>query len=84
VIFDQLARNTTLLPDDLSAQILSGIVPPLEEIVTALLIGAMDAEAVIRCDPTSTWNEKRIARQCLAVAFLGAIACFEGTGEFKP
>jgi hypothetical protein len=53
--------------------ILKGAPPPLEEIVTALLIGAMDAEAVVSGDSGSTWNERRIARQILVVAFLSAI-----------
>jgi len=39
------------------------------------VIVVMDAEAVVRGDPKSTWNEKRIARACLAIAFLAAIAC---------
>ena len=34
----------------------------------ALVIGAMDAQAFVRGDFGSTWNEKRIARQVLAVA----------------
>jgi hypothetical protein len=53
---------------------LAGNTPPLDEIVMALVIGAMDAEAVVRADPKSSWNERRIARQCLAVAFLSAMA----------
>jgi len=74
-IFDQLARSGLLWDDDTVTAILAGSVPPLEEVAFALVIGAMDAEATVRGDPTSTWNEKRIARQCLAVAFLSAIAC---------
>jgi hypothetical protein len=72
-VIDQLARSG-LLPDELAAEILAGTVPPTEELVMALVIGAMDADAVVRGDRTSTWSEKRIARQCLAVAFLSAMA----------
>jgi hypothetical protein len=69
----QLAHST-LLPDDLAAGILAGDTPPIEEIVMALVIGAMDAHAVIVGDPKSSWNEKRLARMALAVAFLSAMA----------
>jgi hypothetical protein len=48
-------------------------VPPLEDIIMPLLIGAMDCEAMIGCDPKSTWAERRMARQCLILAFLLAI-----------
>ena len=74
-ILGQLARSGLLWNDAMAGAILAGKAPPLEEIVLALVIGALDAEAVVRGDPKSTWNERRIARQCLAVAFLGAIAC---------
>lgn len=74
-ILDQLARSGLLFDDQMVAAILAGNPPPLQEIVLALVIGALDAEAVVRGDPKSTWNERRIARQCLAVAFLGAITC---------
>ena len=73
-VIDQLARNTGLLPDDLATAILAGNTPPIEEIVMALVIGAMDAQAVVVGDPQSTWNEKRLARMTLAVAFLAAMA----------
>ena len=72
-ILVQLAHST-LLPDDLAKPILAGNTPPTEEIVMALVIGAMDAEALVRADSKSSWNERRIARQCLAVAFLSAMA----------
>jgi hypothetical protein len=72
-IFGQMARNTNLLPESQSSEILAGNVPPLEDIIIPLLIGAMDCEAVIGCDPKSTWNEKRLARVCLILAFLLAI-----------
>jgi hypothetical protein len=72
-ILNLLARST-LLPREMAAAILAGNPPPLEEVVNALLVGALDAEAVIRADTRSTWNEKRIARQALIVAFLSALA----------
>ena len=73
-ILDQLAYNTGLLPDDLATAILAGDMPPVKEILMALVIGAMDAQAVIVGDPKSSWNEKRLARMALAVAFLSAMA----------
>jgi hypothetical protein len=75
IIFDQLARSGVLPDDEMSASILGGHLPPMEEIALALVISCMDAEATVRNDLTSTWNEKRIARACLAIAFLTAIAC---------
>jgi hypothetical protein len=72
-IYDQLAR-TTLLPAEQSSVILSGKPPALEEIITSLLIGALDCEAMIGCDPKSTWNERRSGRLCLILAFLMAIS----------
>ena len=71
-IYGQLAR-TNLLPASQSSEMLAGNVPPLEDIIMPLLIGAMDCEAMIGCDPKSTWNERRVARQCLILAFLVAI-----------
>lgn len=79
-ILDQLARSGLLFDDDMVATISAGKTPPLEEIALALVIGAMDAEAVVRGDPKSSWNEKRIARQCLTIAFLSAIACAKEQG----
>ena len=72
-ILNQLARNTGLLPENLSLTILAGNTPPIEDIVMALIIGCMDGFAVIVGDPKSTWNEKRLARMALAVAFLAAM-----------
>jgi hypothetical protein len=71
-VLDQLARST-LLPDEMSAAILAGNVPPKEDIVQQVLTGVMDAEAVVRADDKSTWNERRIARLCLGIAFLSAV-----------
>ena len=76
-IYCQLATSG-VLPDDLSGAILSGTVPPLEEIVMPLVICAMDCEALTYGDAKSTWNEKRIARQCLVIAFLAAILAGQG------
>jgi hypothetical protein len=78
-IYDQLAR-TTLLPESLSSEILAGNVPPLEEIITPLLILEMDCEALTASDK-STWTDRRLARQCLAIAFLLAIVAAKDGGE---
>ena len=80
-ILDQLARNTGLLPDELATAILAGNMPPVEEIAMALVIGAMDAHAVVVGSVESSWNEKRLARMALAVAFLSAMAVAGKTGE---
>jgi hypothetical protein len=82
-ILGQLAYNTGLLPDDTATAILAGDMPPIEEIVMALVTGAMDAQAVVVGDPQSTWNDKRLARMALAVAFLSAMAIVGKTGEPK-
>ena len=66
--------HSTLLPDDLAKPILAGNTPPVEDIVMALVIGAMDAHAVVVVDPKSSWNEKRLARMALAITFLSAMA----------
>jgi hypothetical protein len=58
----------------MAAAILAGNTPPIEDLVLHLVIGALDAHAVVRGDPQSTWNEKRLAHMALAVAFLGAMA----------
>lgn len=71
-ILKQLA-NTTLLSPCLTATIQAGKIPPLEDIAMSLVIAVMDAEVVIQSDPNSTWNDKRSARQSLAIAFLLAI-----------
>jgi hypothetical protein len=72
-IYAQLAHSS-LLPDDMAAAILADQAPPIEDVVLHLVIGALDAHAVVLGDPHSTWNEKRLARMALAVAFLGAMA----------
>jgi hypothetical protein len=76
-ILDQLARSGLLFDDDTTAAIFAGNVPPMEEIVLPLIFACMDAEVMVRNDPTSTWNHRRIARQGLAVAFLAAIGCMK-------
>jgi hypothetical protein len=72
-ILNQLARSGLLLPD-VGAAILAGNAPPLEGLVMHLIIGALDAHAVTIGDPQSSWNQKRMARMSLAVAFLAAMA----------
>jgi hypothetical protein len=72
-IYAQLAHST-LLPDDMAAAILAGHTPPIEDVVLHLVIGALDAHAVVLGDPQSSKNERRIARMVLAVAFLSAMA----------
>jgi hypothetical protein len=72
-LLQQLAHST-LLPDDLAKPILAGTKPPTEEIVLAVIIGAIDAHAVIVGSPESSWNEKGMARLALAGAFLAALA----------
>jgi len=72
-IYSQLAHSS-LLPDDMAVAILAGNTPPAEDVVLHLVIGALDAHAVVLGDPQSTLNEKRLARMALAVAFLGAMA----------
>jgi hypothetical protein len=79
-ILDQLARNAGLLPDNLSAAILAGQTP-LKEIVLHLVIASMDAHEVVVGDPQSSWDEKRISRMGLVVAFLAAMAVVGKTGE---
>ncbi len=68
-IYGQLAR-TNLLPESQRSEMLAGNVPPLEGIIMPLLIGAIDCEAITACDSKATWNERRLARQCLILAFV--------------
>jgi len=72
-VYDQLAR-TTLLPIAMSETILSGDLPPTGDVLMALVITSMDCAAVVEGDHTTTMNERRIARMCLATAFLTALA----------
>jgi hypothetical protein len=55
-ILEQLARNTGLLPDSVSAAILAGITPNADEILMHLLIAVQDAHAVIVGDPRTAQN----------------------------
>ena len=71
----ELALNTRLLPESLSDAILTGVVPSKSDVIHHLIVTAVDAEAVVAGDPESTWNERRLARQALAVAFLVALVC---------
>ena len=72
-IYSQLAHSS-FLPEDMATAILAGNTPPPEDVVMHLVIGALDAHAVTVGDPQSTWNEKRLARMALALAFLSAMA----------
>ena len=83
-ILEQMARNTQLLPEDLSAAILGGNTPPVEEIVMALVIGAMDAHFVLAGDENSSSNERRLSRMALAVAFLAALAVVDRPESCYP
>ena len=77
-LLKQLALNSTLLPEDLAAAILTGNMPPTEEIVMALVVGGIDALAVTMNDPKLSWSEKRLARIALAAVFLAAMALVGG------
>jgi hypothetical protein len=66
--------NSTLLPDDLTAAILAGNTPPIEEIVLHLVITGMDAYFVTINDAMSSKRERCIAHLGLAAAFLSALA----------
>jgi hypothetical protein len=72
-----LLVHSTLLSEELAADIRGGIVN-MPKIVDELLIAALDVEAVVRHDGSSTWNEKRIARQVLVLAFLSSILALTG------
>lgn len=79
-IIDQLAR-TALLPDGMSATILAGKTPPIEDVLMHVLIAVQDAHAVLVADPRSTQSEKRLGRMALAVAFLAGMAV---VGRVEP
>jgi hypothetical protein len=72
-VLGQLARSGLLLPD-ISAKILAGDAPPLEELALALIVTSLDAHVVTIAAPTSSWNDKRQARMALAAVFLAAMA----------
>lgn len=71
-VLDQLARST-MLPSSMSAAILAGEQPLIEDIVMTLIYSAQDCEAMTRHDEKASWIDKRIARSVLIIAFLGAI-----------
>jgi hypothetical protein len=73
-VLNQLARTDLLWDENLKSAILAGDTQPTEEIGMAMLIGAMDAHAVILGDPQSSKNEKRLARMALATVFLAVMA----------
>jgi hypothetical protein len=73
-ILKQLVHSGLLFDEDTVAAIIAGDARAMENVVTDLVIGVMDAETIVRNDSMSTLTEKRIARQGLAVAFLAAIA----------
>jgi hypothetical protein len=73
-LLQQLALNSTLLPEDMAAAIVAGDTPPNEEIVLAVIIGCMDAHAVVVGDPQSSKQERCIAHSVLAASFLSAMA----------
>lgn len=70
----KLLAHSTLLPSYVSEPILAGNPPPLTKVVDALVIHALDCEATLAGDSTSTMNERRIARAVATVAFLAALA----------
>lgn len=69
---NQLAHSK-LLPSSESAAILLGTTPPLADLIQHLVIGSMDAEALTAGDNTSTWTQRRMSRQLLALTFLAAL-----------
>ncbi|MGD1096830.1 MAG: hypothetical protein ABSB35_33160 [Bryobacteraceae bacterium] len=69
----QLAQNTNLLPEEERKAILSGHTRPLADLIQHLVIGSMDVNAVAANDKTTTWPERRIARQLLINTFLAAL-----------
>jgi hypothetical protein len=76
----QLAANTPILPPSMRTSILDGDPPPVEEVVQALLVFTLDAAAMTANAAESTWAERRLAWQCVAVALLVVIAGIERFG----
>lgn len=70
---NNLLAHSGLLPESQSVELLAGKVPLLEDIITPLLIVQLDCDALTASDADSSWSERRIARQCLAIAFLLAV-----------
>lgn len=78
MVLIQMAQNSTLLSEELKTAILRGSMPSLEDIVTALLISALDCHFSLFSDNTATWNEKRLSRAVLTTSFLSALALARG------
>ena len=79
-ILDQLARST-LLPTAMSEDMFAGKAVDRQEIIMALIHGAMDCHAMTAGASTATWTDRRLARQVLTIAFLLAIADLEKSNE---
>src|SRR5262249_21368650 len=60
-VLGQIARSGLIIDDKLVSEILTGNPPPVESVVNELVVRALDAEAFIRNDKESTWNERRVA-----------------------
>ncbi len=73
LILKELALNSKLLPTEVADQILAGNMPSIHDIVLRLLRLAIDCDAVTRNDPKSTWAERRLSIQCLALISLLAL-----------
>ena len=71
-ILSQLAHST-LLPQSLSAAVLEGKIPQTDVLIEHLVIASLDAQIATRNDKNATWIERRVARQLLAMTFLGAL-----------
>lgn len=71
-LFFQIADSVVLLPE-VSAAVKGGKQVDVKDIVTSLVSGSRDCYAATWGDPSSTWNEKRISRACLVIAFLTAL-----------
>ncbi|HXS95935.1 MAG TPA: hypothetical protein VN736_15120 [Candidatus Limnocylindrales bacterium] len=82
-ILTQLALST-LLPSDLATEIRKGIVPPLHELVEPLVNTLTDCYHLTNGDPKSTWNERRLSRQSLALGFLLLLVLYCGDGAGAP
>jgi hypothetical protein len=72
-VLRQLALNTTLIPDEIRTAIKAGNEPPMNDVVMALLIHALDCQAVIDGGLKVAMTEKLLARQSLVIAFMLAL-----------
>lgn len=73
-ILDQLAMNSTLLPEEVVGDIEAGAYPTIEEIALELVVGALDCHATLLKNATAALNERRVARAVLITSFLSALA----------